>query len=84
MSSVPNLLLLSLQKNVMKLLLDVKDSKAAFIMELLNSFNFVKAEPITPYQASVIDSVNQAVKEMTLIKEGKLHGIPAEDLLNEL
>lgn len=29
----------------MKILLDVKDNKEAFMMELLNSFKFVKAEP---------------------------------------
>lgn len=30
----------------MKILLDIKDSKAAFFMELLKNFSFVKAEPL--------------------------------------
>ena len=31
----------------MKVLLDIKESKALFFMELLNSFSFVKAKPVT-------------------------------------
>lgn len=68
----------------MKVLLDIKDNKAAFIMELLNNFKFVKAEPLTPYKAEVIQGLRQAVEEMKLIKEGKLKATPAKDLLDEL
>ena len=68
----------------MKLLLDIKDSKAAFIMELLKNFSFVKANPLTPYKAEVLEGIREAVEEMKLIKAGKLKGRPAEDLLNEL
>lgn len=68
----------------MKLLLEIKDDKAAFIMELLNNFKFVKAKPLTPHKAEVMESVKQAVEEMKLINQGKLKGIPAKQLLNEL
>jgi hypothetical protein len=68
----------------MKVLLDIKDNKVAFIMELLNNFKFVKAEPITPYKAEVLQGIKQAVEEMQLIKEGKLKSTPAKDLLDEL
>ncbi len=68
----------------MKVLLDIEDNKVAFIMELLNNFKFVKAEPLTPYKGEVIHGIKQAVEEMKLIKEGKLRATPAEDLLNEL
>ena len=68
----------------MKVLLDIKDEKAAFFMELLNNFKFVKAKPLTPYKADVLEGVKKAVDEMKLIEEGKLKGIPAEELLNEL
>ena len=34
----------------MKILLDIEDNKAAFFLELLNNFQFVKAA-ITPYKA---------------------------------
>lgn len=30
----------------MKILLDIKDNKASFFMELLKNFNFVRTEPI--------------------------------------
>ena len=63
---------------------NIKDSKAPFIMELLHSFSFVKAKPLTPYKSDILESIKEAVEEMTLIKAGKLKGRPAEELFNEL
>ena len=68
----------------MKLLLEIKDDRAAFIMELLSNFSFVKAKPLTPYKAEVLENVKQAVEEMKLINKGKLKGTPAKELLDEL
>ena len=68
----------------MKVLLDIKDSKAEFVMELLGYFKFVKAEIITPEKARLIKEIKEAVEEMKLIKAGKLKGRPAEELLKEL
>ncbi|MDZ4809647.1 MAG: hypothetical protein SGI96_15460 [Bacteroidota bacterium] len=68
----------------MIVMLDIKDSKADFVMELLGSLSFVKAEPLSPYKKKVLKSVSRAVKEVNLIKAGKLKGIPAKDLVNEL
>ncbi len=68
----------------MKILLDIKDDKAAFVMELLSNFKFVKTKPLTPYKAEVLEGIKEAVDEMKLIKKGKLKGIPAKDLLDEL
>lgn len=68
----------------MKVLLDIKDSKAAFVMELLNNFKFVKAKTLTPYKAEVLENIKEAVEEMKLIKAGEIEGIPAKDLLDEL
>lgn len=73
-----------IQIKSMKILLDIKDDKVAFIMELLNNFKFVKAKPLTPYKAEVLENLKEAVEEMKLIKEGNLKGIPAKDLLDEL
>lgn len=53
----------------MKLLLDIQDDKAAFIMELLHNFKFVKARLLTPYQAQVLEGVKTAVEEMKLLKK---------------
>lgn len=41
----------------MKVLLDIKESKVQFIMELLKSFSFVKAKQLTPYKSSVLACV---------------------------
>ncbi len=32
----------------MKLLLDIKDEKASFVLELLKNFKFVKTKELTP------------------------------------
>jgi hypothetical protein len=68
----------------MKILLDIKDDKASFMMEVLKNFKDVKAKPLTSYKAGVLEGIKEAVEEVTLIKQGKLKGIPAKELLNEL
>ena len=68
----------------MKVLLDIKESKAAFILELLDSFSYVKTKPLTPYKAQVLEELQEAVENMKLVKEGKLKPRPAKDLLDEL
>jgi hypothetical protein len=68
----------------MKVLLDVKDNKAKFIMELLTNFSFVKAKQITNEKALLIEDIKDAVEELSLIKQGKIKGIPAKQLLDEL
>jgi hypothetical protein len=68
----------------MKVLLDIKDAKAPFVMELLQSFSFVKAKPLSPYKAKVLEDVREAIEQINLIKEGKLQARNAEDLLDEL
>ena len=68
----------------MKVLLDIKDTKAPFVMELLKSFSFVKAKTLTPYKANVLEGIKEAVDEMKLVKAGKLKARNAEDLFHEL
>jgi len=68
----------------MKLLLDVKDDKASFMMEVLKNFKDVKVKPLTAHKAGVLEGVKEAVEEVNQIKQGKLRGIPARDLLDEL
>ena len=68
----------------MKVILDVKDNKADFILELLKNFSYVKAQPLTPYKADVLKNLKKSVEEMNLIKAGKLKGRNAKDLFNEL
>ncbi len=68
----------------MKVILDIKDHKFSFVMELLKNFSFVKAKPLSPYKAEVLESLREGVEEVKAIKEGRLKGIPARDVLNEL
>ncbi len=68
----------------MKVLLDIKDAKAPFVMELLNNFSFVKAKTLTPHKAKVLEDVKEAAEEMKLIKAGKLKARNATDLFHEL
>ena len=68
----------------MKVLLDIKDNKAAFTMELLQNLPFVKAKFLSTYKAKVFEDLKQAVDEVNLIRDGKLTGVSAKELLNDL
>jgi hypothetical protein len=68
----------------MKLVIEVKDNKAEFLMELLRSLSFVKSAAISSEKEAVLESVRTAVEEMKLVKAGKLKGRPVQALLNEL
>lgn len=68
----------------MKVLLDIKDNKAEFVMELLQSLSFVKAETISPAKAHFLKEFKQSVDEVNLAKQGKLKLKTADQLLDEL
>ena len=68
----------------MKVILDIKDNKADFVMELLRSLSFVKAEPISPAKAQFFKELKASVEEVRLAKQGKIKLKTAEQLLNEL
>jgi hypothetical protein len=68
----------------MKVLMDVKDQKADFILELLNSFPFVKAEKISPSKAKFLLELRDSLEEAKMAKRGKLKLKSAHDLIGEL
>ena len=68
----------------MKILLDIKDSKASFVMKLLNNLNFVKLEFLTDEKVELMSSIYESVEEVKLVYRGKLKGIPAKILLDDL
>ncbi|MBT9485709.1 MULTISPECIES: hypothetical protein [unclassified Sediminibacterium] len=68
----------------MKVLLDIKDNKALHLMEVLKSLPYVKAKTISEEKALLIEEIKEAVEELKLIRQGKLKGIPAKQLLDEL
>ncbi len=73
----------------MKIEIEIKDSKAEFFLELVKSFNFVKKVKVEkiekkPTKKEILDGIRQGLKEVKMIKAGKMKGIPLEDFLNEL
>ena len=68
----------------MKVILDIKDTKADFVMELLHNLTYVKTKPITPYKAKVLEDIAEAVDEMRQVKSDKLKARNVDDLINEL
>lgn len=75
---------LSLHKKDMKVIRQIEDQKADFVLELLKNLKFVKAKFISSYKAEVLESIKQSVDEFKLIQEGKLKATPAKELLGEL
>jgi hypothetical protein len=67
----------------MKILLDIKDSKADFVMELLKSLS-LKAEEISPSKARFLEELKGSVKEIALAKRGKIKLQSASKFLNGL
>jgi hypothetical protein len=68
----------------MKFVLEVKESKAAALMALLNDLPYVKTKPLTPYRAKVMEDLKESIDEMNLVLAGKLDARDADELLNEL
>ena len=68
----------------MRILLDIKDNKAIHILEVLKSLPHVKTKVISNEKALLIEEIKESVEELKLIKQGKLNGIPARQLLDEL
>lgn len=68
----------------MKILLDIKDNKAAFFMEMLQNFSFVKATTLSESKAESLQEFKEAVDEVKLAKQGKIKLQSARDFLNEL
>jgi len=73
----------------MQFIVQVPDNKASFFLELAQSLKFVKVSPDSivneePTREQLKAEIRQAVREVNLIKKGKLKSRPIDDLLNEL
>lgn len=68
----------------MKVLLDIQDSKAGPLLEVLKSLPYVKTTRVNDEKTKLIKQIKTAVKQVNLIKAGKMKGIPAKQLLDEL
>lgn len=67
----------------MQVWLEVKEEKAAFFMELICSFSFVKAKTLTAENVLFLTELDEAVQEANLVNEGKAEYGSARDFLNE-
>lgn len=68
----------------MKVILDIKNSKVAFVMELLSNLSFVKARTLSDENVVLVDEIKEAVEDLKMVRQGKLKARPARDLINEL
>lgn len=72
----------------MKIVLDVPDDKANFMMELLRSLSFVKAKPlpvgISDQKAVFLTEFAEAIDELNAVLAGKAQARDAYQLLDEL
>jgi hypothetical protein len=69
-----------------QVILKVPDKNYNFFMELIKNLDFVKKveENDEPTREQILQDIKESVKEVNLIKAGKLKGIPAKDILREL
>lgn len=68
----------------MKMTIEVRDDKAAFILELLKNFSFVKLDQASKEKARVLEELKEAVAEVNRAKRGEIKLQTARELLNEL
>ena len=64
----------------------IPDNKYPLFMELAHSLDFIKKIEVeeNPSKAKVLKGIKRAVKEVNLVKAGKLKARDARDLINEL
>jgi len=68
----------------MKVVLDIKDSKAEFIIDWLKQHTYVKINPVKKPKEKLAHNLKQAIEEVKLIEAGKKEGKLLKDLVNEL
>ena len=68
----------------MRVLLDIKDSKALHLLEVLKSLPYVKTKTLSDEKALLMEEIKEAVEEIKLVRAGKKKARNAVDFLNEL
>lgn len=70
-----------------KVILNVESAKYEFFLELIQSLDFVQLHNRRDSENSkeqVLQSITQSLKELEQYKVGKIKGIPAKELLDEI
>ncbi|MFN0034767.1 MAG: hypothetical protein ACKVUS_06865 [Saprospiraceae bacterium] len=68
----------------MKVLLEIRDDRASFFIELLKSLPFVKFKTLTPAKAQFLEELREAVDAVNLVKSGKAKARPLSELLTHM
>jgi hypothetical protein len=68
----------------MKITIEVRDDKAAFFLELLRDFAYVRLDEASAEKARILDSLAQGLKEAKMAERGELKLQSAREWLNEL
>ena len=53
----------------MKILLDVKDDEAPYLVKMLKGMKYVKTTTISPAKALLLKEIKEAVNEINLVKQ---------------
>ncbi len=65
-------------------MLEIPDSRAPFMMELLGNFPFVKVQPLDEGKELLMNEIKEAVENVKLAKKGVLQPRSAKELLDEI
>ena len=68
----------------MKVLLDIRDDKAPYLLEVLKSMSFVRKLSVPDNKAMFLEELQEAVVNLKLAKRGKIKAKPLSQLLDEL
>lgn len=68
----------------MKVVLDIKDSKAEYILDLLKQYTYVKIKPMKRSKAAFLKNLEHSIEEVKLAQAGKIKLQSLEDFLNEI
>jgi hypothetical protein len=68
----------------MKVLLDIKDSEALHLLEVLRALPYVKTTTISEEKALLMEEMKEAVENLKLVRSGKIKARPARELLDEI
>jgi len=69
---------------IMQVLLNIPDTKAPFLMDVLQHISYVEAKPLTDEKALLLSEIKDAVEEMKLIRAGQKNARNVQDFLHEL
>ena len=72
------------KNHLKKVLLDIKEEKAAFVMELLPNLSFVKVKKISSNKTQSLAESKESIEEVEQAREGKIALKSLDQLLKEL